>query len=124
MTFFVSDELKGRVSEEDLTEIYHEEQEVDIVAFFHCDKNEPHQCVITSVEKNAKQKSLILEFDIGANETLIEDLLMRETIPSLKLKMLQSDVVLLSGFDVIIKLVQIKKIIERNSYFARIFIAL
>ena len=60
MSFFVSDELKGRVSEEDLAEIYHEEPEVDISVFFYCDRNEPHQCNVSSVEKNLKQRSLIL----------------------------------------------------------------
>lgn len=124
MTFFVSDELKDRVAEQDLSEIYHEEQEIDIVAIFHCDKNEPYQCCVLSVEKDAKEKNLTLEFDVGTNEELIEDLLMRKTLPRLELKMQQSAVTLFADIDVAIQLVQIKKTNERNSYFARILIAL
>ena len=124
MTFFVSDELKDRVSEQDLAEIYHEEEELDIVVVFHCDKSDAYQCSVSSVEKNTKKKNLILEFDVGANEELIEDLLMRETLPRLELKLLQTNAVLFEDIDVEIQLVQIKKTIERNSYFAKIFIAL
>ena len=124
MTFFVSDELKDRVSEQDLAEIYHEEEELDIVVVFHCDKSDTYQCSVSSVEKNTKKKNLILEFDVGANEELIEDLLMRETLPRLELKLLQTNAVLFEDIDVGIQLVQIKKTIERNSYFAKIFIAL
>ena len=73
---------------------------------------------------NTKKKNLILEFDVGTNEEIIEDLLMRETLPRLELKLLQTDTLLFEDTDVGIHLVQIKKTIERNSYFAKIFIAL
>ena len=124
MTFFVSDELKDRVSEQDLVEIYHEEKELDIVVVFHHGKSNPYQCSVSSIEKNTKKKNLILEFDVGTNEEIIEDLLMRETLPRLELKLLQTDTLLFEDTDVGIHLVQIKKTIERNSYFAKIFIAL
>lgn len=124
MTFFVSEELKDRVSEDELGDVYHEEKDVDIVAIFYCDKNDPYQCNVSSIEKNPKQKILTVEFDIGTNEELITDLFLRKTLPRLELKILQTDTMLFHDIDAVVKLVKIKKIIERNSYFARILIAL
>ena len=124
MTFFVSDELKERISEKELTEVYHEEKEMEIVAIFQNEEGISYKCKVLSVEKNTKQKNLILEFDAGTNEELIQELLVAEAWSRFELKIAQVDSPLFSDVNVTMQLVKIKKINERNSYFARIFIAL
>tara|TARA_Y100001973_G_C5202124_1_gene338683 strand:- start:3427 stop:3801 length:375 start_codon:yes stop_codon:yes gene_type:complete len=124
MTFFVSDELKERISEKELAEVYHEEKEMEIIGIFQNEEGTSYECKVLSVEKNTKQKNLILEFDAGTNEELIQELLVAEAWSRFELKIAQVDSPLFSDVDVVMQLVKIKKINERNSYFAKIFIAL
>ena len=54
MTFFVSDELKSRVSEEDFTNIYHEEKALDILVTFLI-SDTIFKCTLLSLTKDLKK---------------------------------------------------------------------
>jgi len=121
MTFFVSDELKSRVSEEDFTNIYHEEKALDILVTFLI-SDTIFKCTLLSLTKDLKKNKLFVKIDLGLDENLVRHLLIESSIKKINFTMSESDNILLEVDDPYLELVKIKKINERNSYFASIII--
>ena len=122
MSFYISDELKDRVSEEGLTGLYHEEKEIDVIATFFIDDGTHFKCPLLSLEKDTKKKKLDVKIDIGLDENLMNNLLSDIEIKRISFTVLQSEYKILEIEEPHLELVKIKKINERISYFARIII--
>ena len=122
MTFLVSDELKDLVTEKDLfSNVYHESPTLDLTAVFYSEID--IQCSHDVISVSRYDDKIDVEIDLGIDQESINYLLNENVIQKFELIFSQISKPAITLKNATIELVKIKKVNDRNSYFARIIIA-
>ncbi len=121
MTFFVSDALKDRVTEESLNEdVYHEWDDVDLFALFYNSTTLVARHAVESITRHSGK--IDIKIDLGKSIKSIEYFLSSFVVEKFDILAEGIEKPIISLKNPNIELVKIKKANNRNSYFARIVI--